>query len=356
MNDSEKMFHLPVILFPHSHLSEDGIKKILTLFGPITIFRPWYMESIVPGNEKTYFNHLKLLNPPNDLRPGVDVKIILSEYRRWIEQNQDRSYREILKANQEIGLEENSQWEIRQMLRRMDQHTARIETDNTIKWHLILHLTQEIENQRLDADSLLRQLKRKGPLLEGIVEETGNIKSLLEDLPHFESDYLRDEVQLKQIFEAWFGLFGTYLEGNERLITLDQHVMDFVCELLKESQGEENGIQGSMVRFTFPDLSHYPLEEMAEIQKRYFSQGKIKEMKDLILELSKDPIVNLAKLDRVSREAEALYPEELSETTLDVIIAHISPLSGEEHLKSHGILKNISNKTFIYTDRKSNDG
>ena len=39
---------------------------------------------------------------------------------------------------------------------------------------------------------------------------------------------------LRQIFEAWLGLFAEILPDRELLITLDQHIMNYVAEIFKD--------------------------------------------------------------------------------------------------------------------------
>ncbi len=45
-----------------------------------------------------------------------------------------------------------------------------------------------------------------------------------------------DEYHLKQVFEAWFGLFGEYLSDEGALITLDPQVLMYALELLEPEE------------------------------------------------------------------------------------------------------------------------
>jgi hypothetical protein len=287
------------------------------------------------------------------MKPGGNFQSLLSEYHRWIRHNQDKSYTEILKADQMIELTEKSTWEIRQMLRQRGQDTLSLEKDRSIRWHLVLHLAQEVVDQHLEADKMLNLLKQKNSPLEGIVEEVGYEKNFFGDLPQFKSEFLMDEHHLRPIFEAWFVLFGKYLKGDELLITLDRHVMDYVSELFKESRSVDGGTHDPVVQLRFPDLAHHPLEDMAEIKKEYLIDSKFGEMKTLISELGIDPGGNLTKLETLSKHVEDSYPWKLSQGTLNIRVQYLSPLSDSEHPKGERVLKPLFNKTLLCMDDSS---
>ncbi len=353
METLEKMNDLPAILFPHSFPSEYDVKRILTLFGPLTIFQPWFMEPPAFLNKEEYSKSTEIRNPPSDMKPGESFQYLFSEYHSWIRHNQDKSYTEILKADQMIELTEKSTWEIRQMLRQRGQDTLSLENDRSIRWHLVLHLAQEVVDQHLEADKMLNLLKQKNSPLEGIVEEVGYEKKFFGDLPQFKSESLMNEHHLRPIFEAWFALFGKYLKGDALLITPDRHVMDYVSELFKESRSVDGGTHDPVVQLRFPDLAHHPLEDMAEIKKEYFIDTKFGEMKTLISELGIDPGGNLTKLETLSKHVEDSYPWKLSQGTLDIRVQYLSPLSDSEHPKGERVLKPLFNKTLLCMDDSS---
>jgi hypothetical protein len=204
-----------------------------------------------------------------------------------------------------------------------------------MKWHLILHLTQEVEDQRLEADRMLRALKDNDPPLKGIAEESDSMKGLLEDLPQFESEPIVDEYQLREIFEAWFALFGGYLEGNEILVTVNRYVMDYVNALWK----------GAGIRLKLPDLSHYDLEQIAELKSKYLSDGKTRELRNLILRLGKEPTGDLSELEALSRAVEASSTWDLSGGTLNIMVKYLATPLDDKHAEADSVLKHLSNKT-----------
>jgi hypothetical protein len=83
---------------------------------------------------------------------------------------------------------------------------------------------------------------------------------------------------IDQVFDAWFGLFGEYIKGDELLITLSRQVMDYASEawdaMVREGGGEVspdhgNASQGEPSRgafqlphkYFFPFSSQQPLKE-----------------------------------------------------------------------------------------------
>ena len=349
------MNDLPVILFPHSCLSASSLKKIFSFFGPITIFQPWFMESTRLLSETGDSRSIQVMNPPSKLRPGEGFKALLSEYHNWIQYNQDKSYTEYLKATQGPDFAEDTTWEIRRTLRQMNQGAPIPEEDHTSRWHLILHLAQEIEDQRIEADRMLKVLKEKDPPLKGLIEESDHVERVLGDLPQFESELMAGEHQLRQILEAWFGLFGGYLKGDELLITFNRNVLDYVSEIWDDLSHAGKTKCDSVIRFKVPDLSHKSMEDLAKIKTESYNKGKIKELKNLIIDFADNPIRNLPTQERLFHDVEASCPWELARGTLNIVVQYISPVTDNEHVEMEGITEHLSHKTIILMEAEPND-
>lgn len=347
------MEELPAILFPHAHLPESMVKRLLSFFGPITIFRPWFMERPVLGSKADEANRVQVLYPPDNLKPGENFRTLLSEYRQWMERNQDRGYTQFLQASQGMDLTENTMWEIRQMIRRGIGQTSAPQENPALKWHLILHLAQDVEDQRMEADKALKILKEQEVPLKGIVEESGEMESLLQDLPPFGSEPMGNEYRLRQILEAWFALFGEYLNENYILVTSSRHVMAYVTDLWKEHQIEDQGEDIEVIRFKFPDLSRYPLEDIGEIKKRRLNGSKIRELKGLILKLGENITNNLSRLEALSREIEAYCPWDISERALNIVVKYFTPIPQGNRTKMDSILRGLTNKTVVLVEHRS---
>jgi hypothetical protein len=353
MNKKQNMEDLPAILFPHADLPESMLKKILSFFGPLTIFRPWFMERPVLGSEADEATAIQVLHPPDRLKPGEDFRSRLSEYRHWIEHNQDRGYTEFLQASQEMDLTENTTWEIRQMIRRGAPKTAAPQENPALKWHLILHLAQDVEDQKQEADRALKALKEKDVPLKGVVEESADMENLLEDLPPFESEPIGDEYRLRQVLEAWLALFGGYLKENDLLVTSSRHVMDYVTDLWEESQNEDRREGLAFIRFKFPDLSRCTLEELTAIKKTRLNDDKIRELKGLILDFGRNAPNNVPRLEGLAKELEAYRPWELSGGSLEITVKYLAPVAEGDQPKMARVLRGLTNKTLALVQDKS---
>ncbi|MBW2609572.1 MAG: hypothetical protein JRC68_04410 [Deltaproteobacteria bacterium] len=332
---------MSVILFPHSFIPESIIRQILAFFEALTIYQPWFMESPTLSNKIKGLSHIKILNPPADLKPKEEFSALLFEYRRWVEQNRDRSYTQILKNNQERQPTEDTTWEIRQMLGQMSKSLSGTEESDVLKWHLMLHLSMEIETQRMEADKILKSLKEKNSLLEGSIEKAEEIKSLFEDLPRFGPESLLEEYHIRQILEAWLGLFGGYLKENEPLITFDCHIMDYLTEQWDSLLEDESG-NGLTIQFKIPDPAHLD-QENGEM---------LKEMRDLIMGLGESEAKNESALDKLSSDFESGFTWKTSMRNYSMTINCFYPVSNEERLKKDKILKHLSGKTVILIEEE----
>ena len=286
------------------------------------------------------------MRPPENLKPEKGFVTRLSEYRHWIEQNSDRGYTEFLQVSQENDLTENTTWEIRQMIRRGGKQTSVPQEDPALKWHLILHLAQDVEDQRLEADKALKALKEKDVPLKGIVEESEDMESLLGDLSPFESEPTGNEHRLRQILEAWGALFGGYLKENDLLVTSSRQVMGYVVELWEESQNEGQGEGLASIRFRFPDLSQRSLADISEIRKTRLNDHKIRELKAHLL----DPARNVSRLEALAKEVEASCPWDISEGVLNISVTYLPSRPETDQLKIDRVLKHLSHKTIILVE------
>ncbi len=353
MNKKQNIEDLPAVLFPHTDMPESMVKKILSFFGPLSIFRPWFMERPVFGSGANEPNTVRVLRPPGNLKPGKDLGTRLSEYRQWIEQNTDKGYTEFLQASQESRLTENTTWEIRQMIRQGGRQTSAPQENLALKWHLVLHLAQDVEDQKLEADMALKALKEKDDPLKGIVEESDDMESLLGELSPFESEPKGDEYRLRQILEAWLGLFGGYLKENDLLVTFSRQVMSYVTDLWEESQNEDERGGLAFVRFRYPDLSHCTVKELDAVEKTPLNDDKIRELKGLILRLGKNVPCHLPRLEALAKELEAYRPWELSGGWLEITVRYLAPVAEGDQPKIARVLTGLANKTLVLVEGRS---
>ena len=222
---------MPYMLFPHTQINGPDLNKIIKHFGGLTICQPWFMETPGQDIKQADIKDVHIQNPGMALKPKGDFTKLLSEYRSWVSQNWDKGYGNFLGATQEKTLTENTPWEIRQLISKGGDNPDRQE-DKAFKWHIILHLAREFEESRVEVEKLLNRLKDQKSPLEGALEESPPHR-YFEDTPLMETQLQVDAYGLKQIFEAWFGLFGEYLSADIQLITLDPLVISYVSEIFE---------------------------------------------------------------------------------------------------------------------------
>jgi hypothetical protein len=220
----------------------------------------------------------------------------------------------------------------------------------TLKWHLILHLAQDAENQRREADSILTSLKEKGILFKGVIEESNDVENPVKDLPSFEADFFMTEQHLRHIFEAWFGLFGVHIRKDALLLTFNRHFLDYAEELWKKSGNESQVDAISSLQFKFPDFSHLPLEELYEIGRTSSGDDMVRELRDLLLNFGDDSIHNFPKLGKLISNLDKTYPHEKTKNFLKITFKYFPPFPDAMHQKRESLSAYIENRIFFLVE------
>jgi hypothetical protein len=336
---------MPIHIFPHSYLPESLAEKIVSFLGPFTVYRPWMMETSFPVKDIS----IKILNPPAGLEPHESLKTILSEYKDWMERHRDRSYLETIKSGRDSGLEDNKTWEIRQMLGRKLQSVS-VQEEQVSRWHLILHLEADIEKQRIAADNILESLKHKRSPLDGSIEKPLDMQILLGDLSDLGTEVLLKDRNLKQILEAWFGLFGEYIKENELFLTYDRQIMNYINQRW-DAVGDADGFRNiPAIELNVPYLSgHGPY---AGNQQRSDPEidKMLREMKGIILSMAKTPEDNMRSLKTLSRTLVDFFPSESWDRTLRCTVRYLCPIPDEVMLQGENILRHLFNQTIIFAE------
>lgn len=335
---------MSIHLFPHSQCPGSIIEKVISFFGTVNVYLPWMMKT------PDIFDNIsiEISRPPVYMKPGDYFVAMLAEYRRWAERNNDRNYIELLKFSPADKLTDNKTWEIRQMLgNRVESHSGK---EDAIRWHLLLHLAGDIEEKRLEAGKLLRALKDKKAPLDGSIEDNSDIKDLLRDLHDLGTVSVLNDWNLIQILEAWFGLFGGYLDGNELLITYDRQVMDYLAERWDALCPENVSTVNPVIGFNVPDLSGYTPEVQENIQMKNDIARILGEIKDLIITIGKDPTHNLIALDRLSHELDKAVQRTSSESALRLTIKYLYPIKGKVLSESDSVLGHLFNRIIMLVE------
>jgi len=238
-------------------------------------------------SQKDYEGVVRVLTPPSHLKPEENFKELLSEYKTWIKHNRDKSSASFYKVSQEKRPAEDNTWEIRESLRESarvrdgsDRPRQEREKPFSLKWHLILHLARDMEKERQEADRMLSGLKEgKSPIADLLGE--GAVKNPLTDLSQFKSDPQTVSYPMDQVFDAWFGLFGEYIKGDELLITLNRQVMDYASEawdtVVRENDGKvspdhrgASQMEPSRGTFQLPHKYFFPFSSLQPLKENKF--------------------------------------------------------------------------------------
>jgi hypothetical protein len=312
---------LPVILFPHTHISGTDLKKLFPFFGLITICRPWFVDAPAQLTEKGDFPPINVQYPPETLKPKKDFKRVLAEYQLWIKQNQDKGYAASLSFSRQTDQSEETPWEIRQMIQQAGKNLSDPDEHKAFRWHIILHLAREFEESQSEADKLLDKVRHQKPPLDEALEERPVLKNLLDDLPRFEKYSSAPEHHLAHLFEAWLGLFGQYLTDYKLLITFDLNVMGYLTDTTHLAEA----------RFNLPDLSHLPLKDLQEAKGRYSNGSFGKALRSLIKAVERQPGPQRDELQRLLKTIEESVLPELTSGQINVSLKYLSRIPDNDN-------------------------
>ncbi|MEJ2723629.1 MAG: hypothetical protein P8175_03100 [Deltaproteobacteria bacterium] len=350
MTPFQEPHNLPAVLFPNPCLPEPSLKKILSFFGPLRIFQPWYMDREVGSFEKDSSSLVQVLRPPVDLKPAESFWRILADFKSWMDANPDKGYTAFLSAGGMDQGAEDSTWVIRKALREEESRNGQDKMLPVLKWHLVLHLAQEIEDDRQEAERLLGALREKDSPLKGIVEEE-DLHTLFYDLPAFGKEPLMEENQRVQVYDAWFSLFGGLLRDHDRLITTDEQAMAHASAIWEEHVvGDEEWAEMS-VEFRVPDLSHLSLEGLLSTKARAFAAPVLGEVREAIMAVWEDPKGRMKMLRKRAGEIEKAFPEGLGDGTLSITLSYLKPGTRMPR-NSKDLWQKFSGKTLILVSKE----
>jgi hypothetical protein len=245
-----------MVLFPHTFITAGRLKGLferfrqLESFNPevlkkinfvsekkLLIFQPWHMED--PWTAAEIFHEAKIdfIRPSIHLKPDTHFKTLLTEYKQWMIQNPYRDYTGFNANSGFKEVQEESGWEIRHMVRNSNRENLNKDTvkKKALKWHLVLHLAKGYEENQLEAKKILDQIKeQESPLHQAV--EAPRMNKLFEDLPNTEEDLFIDGPRLRQIFEAWFGLFEELVPHDAIFITFHRPCLNYIMNTLEDAE------------------------------------------------------------------------------------------------------------------------
>lgn len=336
---------LQAAIFPHSHLSDGNLKKVLSIFEEVILFQPWYMER-TPFMAKDSPEMVQVMNPPERLKPKEGFRSLLAEYRQWIKLNDDRAFPAFLAYAKDRFQMDPAIYEIRGMLRSGGKPVEEDENAGALKWHAILHLAGELEEEQHGAASMLRVVGGMDSPLKGALEEDS--PGLFVGEGGMGSETLYTEERLTQILEAWVALYGEKAQGRGPLITLNPEVMKYVEETWEEFALGRTHCGRPVFTFSSPDLSALGMDELMKRREAYVTATGLRQA---IMDLLDDPERGFSPLKR-----EAAMPV-IKAGALQWVFLHLSPVAETRFPRRYTFMKNLSGKVIGFLkDSVGNEG
>jgi hypothetical protein len=337
--------HLLDFSFPAKPL----MKNIIFHFKPVQIYIPWYMD---PPDYIVNDPAMPYSYPPESLKPEERFGNILTECLNWVKQNNDKSHKEIIKSGYSNSSDDNSTWQIRQLLGDNIPSGSTFPEDNSVKWHLILHLAKEMETQLLEANRILHNLRHRPPLLDKSVETAVKTEYLLGDLYGFDQESTLNHTRLSRIIEAWFGLFGSLIPETAILLTSNSTIFNHILEQWKILLEDINISNLKSVSFRLlPPLSNSDSEKQKDINRGDIIEEKLEEIKNLIYSLGGAPLKNGEALDRLSMEYDTLLQEKSSPAFLQCTVKYLHPISRDIDPQINTYIKYFFGRTIILIEK-----
>lgn len=251
------------VLCPELSVPEKTLERLVPLFDAVKIGRPWFMDEAEPFLQK---HAVRILRPPDELKPPEDFKRLVAEYRGWVETSREKGFDAFLAFQEHKSYGQEATWDIRREIRRGGDSTDEDLKRNALKWNLFLCLAHEIRVQENEAEDLLKTLKEKDSPLKGLSDGEEELPQPLSDLPERDGLPMLSEVVMGQVLESWFSLFQGLLRGDEILITLNPSVFQFLCDTWEEwGEGPAAGaaLKDAVALRRFPLLEKSPVNVIA---------------------------------------------------------------------------------------------
>jgi hypothetical protein len=326
-------------IFPHAYLPGPAIKRLVSFFGPVRIYQPWFIST----PEILIDNEIEAVNPPVNLKPKEDFKAILSGYRLWAGQNHDRTYREIMKFSDKSYQDDDATWEIRRLLRGSAQQTsAAKEEDLALKRHLLLHLAHEIERNNFDLRDMMNALKDKGPVLKGVLQDPGETKGIFDHMAGLGQSDIPDNLNMGLVLDAWFGLFSGYLNEGDLLITFNNHVMEYLFSKWDEKIDGDKEAAPLSISFRLPAMS---LNDREGDDKTGINLHEtVRKISEMIPGITGDPARRMIELQALTREIEDTFPWVSAKGVITITMKYFSSMSRGGSFDDKDLLRHIAGK------------
>ncbi len=215
---------MTIHLISYNHSGLSLLNEITPCFSPLKIYVPW------GGTVPEYVDNREIIAsyPPEDYKPEADFDRLLDECFNWAYEQGEKSRKEIIKTGHTSPTSNESLRHIKTILTSSISDSS--ERDMILRWHMLLHLANRLEENRSDANRMLENLKKyPSPLLDN-ADLTENTRYPLENLREMTPEAFINDANIKQLLKAWHGLFNSLTDKGDILLTIDRPVFDCLSE------------------------------------------------------------------------------------------------------------------------------
>ena len=167
---------------------------------------PWYGE-IAGLNPESFPENIR---PSAEMKPGTDFPALFNSYRSLIKDLSPGEAASSGRAGSNF-FDDDSIWNIRGSIRTKDYGQRNIAEKNICQWHITLLLAAEYERLEQEINRSFNEVSMKEPLA-GALDPLTAISPDVRKIPSPSGLIPAD--RMKKIAEAWYGLFGSYLQGK----------------------------------------------------------------------------------------------------------------------------------------------
>jgi len=200
------------------------LSGITPCFSPLKIYIPW------GGTVPEYVNDedITASYPPEEYKPEADFNALLDECFNWAYEQGEKSRKEIIKTGHINPTSNESLRHIKTTLANRISDTS--QKDMILRWHMLLHLANRLEENRNDANRMLENLKKQPSPLMNNADLTESTQYPLESLRAIAPESFLNDTNMKQLLRAWYGLFSGMIDRDDMLLIIDRRIFDCLSD------------------------------------------------------------------------------------------------------------------------------
>ena len=328
---------MTIHLLSYTHSGLTLINEITPCFSPIKIYIPW--GGVIPE----YVDNRQIIAsfPPEEFKQDADFNMLLNECFSWAYEQEEKSRKEIIKTGHTNPTSNESLRRIKTILANRISDTS--QKDMIIRWHMLLHLANRLEENRNDANRMLEDLKKKpSPLLDN-ADLTENTKYPLENLRGLEPEFLINDTNIKLLLRAWHGLFNSRIDKGDILLTVDRRIFVYLSEEWYSSCFKD---------LKTPEIVTYksPLFNRADTDSAELKMGN--NIRNIVSSeiTPEDKIITLKKL---TSEFEARFREKTADNYILFSILFFQPPEKLDLGENDSFLNFLSGRMLIFAEKNA---